>query len=99
MNYWYLSFITRRLVSMKFIKSTFSILLCLMTSLSFSQGEFIIEIDPTTGSFIQPKTPIDSVTWVQANVGTYDEIHGLFIFVSSSPTQKLLSVNSNDSIF
>lgn len=65
---------------------------------SYSQGEYILEIDPTTGSFIQPNTPIDGVTFVYSYVSTYDEIHSLYIFPAST-INGLISVNSNDSIF
>ncbi len=73
------------------------VLLQLICSFSYAQGEYIIEIDPTTGSYVQPTHAIDSVTWVIGYARTYDEIHGYYIFNSSSPN-KLITVNSNDSI-
>ncbi|HLP94971.1 MAG TPA: T9SS type A sorting domain-containing protein [Saprospiraceae bacterium] len=64
---------------------------------SSAQGEYIIEVDPATGTFIKPNTPINGVTWVQGYVSTYDEIHGFYIFPATT-INGLITVDSNDSI-
>ncbi|MCF8239550.1 MAG: T9SS type A sorting domain-containing protein [Saprospiraceae bacterium] len=70
----------------------------LMVSTAYSQGEYIIEIDPATGSYIQPNNPINGVTYVLGHVSTYDEINGLYTFPAST-INGLITVDFKDSIF
>lgn len=62
-----------------------------------SQGEYILELDPATGSYIQPDAPITGITFVSGAVSTYDEIHGLYTFPAST-VNGLFTVTTNDSI-
>lgn len=57
-----------------------------MTSLSFSQGEFLIEIDTATGSYSQIGNPINGIGWVYPYIRGYDEIHGVYIFQGGNPS-------------
>ena len=51
-----------------------------MTSISYSQGEFLIEIDTATGSFYKIGNSISGITWVYPYIRGYDETHGTYIF-------------------
>lgn len=64
---------------MKNLKLLLILLITLPTS-SFSQGEFLIQIDTSTGSFTKIGGPINGINWVLPLIRTYDENHGIYIF-------------------
>lgn len=64
---------------MKNLKLLSLLLITLQTTI-FSQGEFLIQIDTSTGSFTKIGGPIDGINWVLPNIRTYDEKHGVYIF-------------------
>lgn len=74
-----------------------AVLLLFISSFLSAQGEYIIEIDPATGSYTKPNTPIYGVTYVSSRVSTYDEINGLYTFPATT-VNGLVTVNSDDSI-
>jgi len=84
------------------MKKTKYILIILFSFLgltSFSQGEFIVEIDRTTGDYIKTGPLINGIVLVYYDFRAYDENNGIFIFASNSPTQSLYSIDvSNDAI-
>ena len=81
---------------MKYILLTF---FSLFYSLLFSQGEFVVEIDNTNGTFIKTGPAIAGITYIYPGVRTYNENAGIYIFPSASTTHSLYSINtSNGSI-
>jgi hypothetical protein len=64
---------------MKNLKLLSLLLITLQTTI-FSQGEFLIQIDTSTGSFTKIGGPINGINWVLPNIRTYDEKHGVYIF-------------------
>ncbi len=84
---------------MKKRKYILSVLLNLLYFLSFSQGEFIVEIDRTSGSFVKTGLLISGITYVYPNFRAYDENNGIFIFPSSDNPTRLYSIDvTNDTI-
>lgn len=65
---------------MRCIKLLVILIFCFATSFSFSQGEFLIEIDTSSGSFKKIGGAINGITWVYPYVRAYDETHGVYIF-------------------
>ena len=65
---------------MKSTNIIFIILFYFITLSSYSQGEFLIEIDGSTGSFLQIGNAINGITWVYPYIRGYDETHGTYIF-------------------
>lgn len=63
---------------------------------SFSQGEFVIEIDRQTGSYIKTGPAIPDVNWVYPQESTYDENTGTFIFPSAVTNHNLYSIDVSD---
>jgi len=81
---------------MKYILLTFSIL---FYSFIFSQGEFVVEIDQTNGTFVKTGPAIAGITYIYPGIRTYNENGGIFIFPSAATTHSLYSINtSNGSI-
>src|SRR6185312_5622388 len=76
------------------------LLFCFSGFLSFSQGEFLIEIDTATGSFSHIGTAIKGIRWVYPYIRAYDETHGAYIFQGGNPlVDSLYSINvANGSI-
>ncbi len=71
----------------------------LFYSFSFSQGEFVVEINNTNGTFIKTGPPIAGITYISPGIRTYNENAGIFIFPSVLITHSLYSINtSNGSI-
>ncbi|HCB63233.1 MAG: hypothetical protein A2W93_11320 [Bacteroidetes bacterium GWF2_43_63] len=68
---------------------TYTTILALVASfislLSFSQGEYLIQIDPATGSYNKIGAAIAGIRWVYPNVKCYDETHGSYIFQGGDP--------------
>jgi hypothetical protein len=67
-------------------KSTFFIVLLLSVTRIFAQGEFMIELDPQTGTFVKNGGQIPGINWVFANTRTYDEVNGRMIFQGGLPS-------------
>ncbi|MCG3165302.1 MAG: hypothetical protein POELPBGB_01064 [Bacteroidia bacterium] len=66
---------------------------------SFSQGEFIVEIDRTTGSYIKTGPLINGINTVYYDFRALNENDGVFMFASSTPSKRLFSIDvSNDAI-
>ncbi len=61
------------------------------------QGEYIIEINRTDGSFINTGPPIKGISLILPNIRAYKENAGIFIFPSAVDTLYSIDV-SNDSI-
>jgi hypothetical protein len=84
---------------MKIFKLSLIALFNLIFLKSFSQGEFIIEIDRTNGSYIKTGPLISGVTYIYPNLSAFDENNGVFIFPSADNPTRLYSINvSNDSV-
>ncbi|HEY5123524.1 MAG TPA: hypothetical protein VIK14_07295, partial [Ignavibacteria bacterium] len=84
---------------MKTIKYTLLILFNLFYSTTFSQGEFVVEINKTNGAFTKTGPAIAGITYIYPDDRTYDENTGTFIFPSSQINHSLYSINvSNGSI-
>lgn len=65
---------------------------------SFSQGEFIIEIDRATGSYVKTGPAIGGITYIYPDDRAFDESTGTFIFPSSLVAHRLYSIDvTNDS--
>jgi len=60
---------------------------------SFSQGEFVIEINRTDGSFLKMGPLISGVTYIYPNFRAYDENNKVYIFPSSN---QICSVNATN---
>ena len=74
-------------------------LVCLITFSSFSQGEFVVEINRTTGLLTKTGPAIAGIHYVSPNWRAYNENDGIFIFPSTDPTMSLFSIDvTNDSI-
>ena len=85
---------------MKNSKSILFVLYNLIYLVSFSQnGEFVIKIDRTTGTFIKTGPAIAGITYIYPDDRTYDENTGTFIFPSAQINHALYSIDvSNGSI-
>ena len=71
----------------------------IISFLSFAQYENIVEIDRITGNHIHSGPLIAGVTLVPGNIRSYDENNGIFFFPSTTPTDRLFSIDvTNDSI-
>lgn len=67
--------------------------------MSFSQGEFVVEINKANGVFTKTGPAIAGITYIYPDDRTYDENTGTFIFPSSQINHSLYSINvSNGSI-
>jgi hypothetical protein len=72
------------------------VMLNMFQHLSIAQGEFIIEIDRTDGSFIKTGPAITDVLTVYPDDRTYDENTGTFYFTSATLTHSILSIDVSD---
>ncbi|MEP7197795.1 MAG: T9SS type A sorting domain-containing protein [Saprospiraceae bacterium] len=80
-------------------KYTLTLLLNLFYLFSYSQGEYVIEINNKNGSFTKTGPAISGITYIYPDDRTYDENTGTFIFPSSLINHSLFSINvSNGSI-
>jgi hypothetical protein len=67
--------------------------------MTFSQGEFVVEINRITGAFIKTGPAIAGITWIYPDDRTYNENTETFIFPSSEINHSLYSINlSNGTI-
>ncbi len=66
----------------------------------FSQvGEYVIEIDQTTGAWIKTGPPITGVNWIYPYERAYNENAGQFIFPSAITNHNLYTIDvANDSV-
>ena len=76
-------------------KYTLVFLFILIHTVSFSQGEFIVEIY-RTGTFNKIGPGIAGITWIFPNDRAIDENTGTFIFSSSLIEHWLYSINTSD---
>lgn len=77
------------------MKTTILFLVLLQLSfISFSQGEFIVEIDRTNGNFTKIGTAIAGITYVFPDDRAFNENTGTFIFPSSQIEHRLYSINT-----
>ena len=84
---------------MKTTKFTLSVLFNLVYLFSFSQSEFVVEINRTTDSFTKTGLGIAGMTFLYPDDGALDETNGTFFFQSSDAYRPLFSINvSNDSV-
>jgi hypothetical protein len=67
-------------------KYTLLAALLLCATQLFAQGEFIIEIDPTTAAFTKKGGAIQGIGWVVPGSRAYDETNGRMIFEGGNPT-------------
>jgi hypothetical protein len=81
---------------MKNIKLILIILLCLYCLKLLSQGEFVVEIDRTNGSFIKTGRVISGITYVYPNIRAYNENNGVFIFPGADTPTRLYSIDVTD---
>lgn len=65
---------------MKTKKFFFTIFFNLSCFFSFSQGEYIVEIDRTTGNYNKIGPAIPGITYVYPNIRAYNETAGVFMF-------------------
>jgi hypothetical protein len=80
-------------------KYTPIILFSLFSFSTFSQGEYVVEIDRTNGSFTKTGPAIAGITWIYPDDRTFDENTGTFFFPSSQINHCLYSIDvSNGSI-
>jgi hypothetical protein len=70
-----------------------SFIFCLLFLSSYSQGEFIIEINSTNGSFIKRGPAISGIVYIYPDDRAYDESTGIFIFPSATINHSLYSMN------
>jgi len=61
-------------------KFTFLLLFLFQTAAVVAQREYVIELDPTTGTFVKKGGYILGVNWIYPHVRTYDEVNGRMIF-------------------
>ncbi len=84
---------------MKKIKLILIVLINFIFLNSFSQNEYVVEIDRANGTFLKNGPAISGITWVYPNFRAYNENNGIFIFPSSDTPTRLYSIDvSNDSI-
>lgn len=65
------------------------LLVCLLSNTAWGQGEFLIEIDPTDGTFIKKSNSL-GYGWVYPDVRAYDEVNGAMLFQFGNPTPNRL---------
>jgi hypothetical protein len=65
----------------------------LLTVLGFSQAEFIIDIDKTTGNFTRTTSSIAGVSWVYTEQRTFDKNTGTYYFISTTPVLNIIGAN------
>jgi hypothetical protein len=85
---------------MKKIKYILTVLFNLIYFFSSSQGEYVVEINRTSGAFTEPGPAINGITYVYPNIRAYDETYGKYIFqggMINPDTLFSIDVN-NDSI-
>jgi len=70
---------------MKTYTTIFALVSSFISLLSFSQGEYLMQIDPATGSYNKIGTAIAGIEWVFPNIKCYDETHGTYIFQGGDP--------------
>jgi len=70
---------------MKTYTTIFALMSSFISLLSFSQGEYLMQIDPATGSYNKIGTAIAGIEWVFPNIKCYDETHGTYIFQGGDP--------------
>lgn len=70
---------------MKTFTAIFTLVASFISLVSFSQGEYLIQIDPTSGSYNKIGGAIAGIHWVFPSVKTYDETHGIYIFQGGDP--------------
>lgn len=63
---------------------------------AFSQGEFMVEIDRTTGNYFKKGLIFNGTIYIYTDVRAYDENNGVFIFASSTPSKRLYSIDVSD---
>ena len=84
---------------MKTIKHILTILFILFYLFSFSQHEFVVEINKISGSYIETGPGIAGITYIYPDDRAFDESTGTFIFQNADSIHRLFSINvSNDSI-
>lgn len=81
---------------MKNLKFALLILLIIPVFNSYSQGEYVVEIDKTNGLFTKIGPAIADITYIYPDDRTYDENTGTFIFPSSQINHSLYSINVTD---
>jgi hypothetical protein len=59
----------------------------------FAQGEFVVNLNITDGTYMQIGTAIQGVEYIYPNDCTYDEDNHVFIFPSATPQQRLFSID------
>lgn len=79
------------------MKKLSTIALLLTTCVTFSQVEFLVEIDPETGDW-EKIDSITSVDWITTSNANFDPISKQYIFVGSDPslTWQLISLDVDD---
>jgi len=90
----------KRVIFMKYLKFTFIVLFNLIINSSYSQGEFVVEIDRTTGHITKTGLPVQpGIIYVYPNWRVINENSGIYIFPIGSPSSLLLSYDfSNGSV-
>jgi hypothetical protein len=78
---------------MKLLKLKLAVLLQVITFFSFAQGEFIIGIDRTTGTYVKTGPAIPGVTYIYPDDRAFDEGTSTFIFPGSLVSHRLYSID------
>lgn len=78
----------------KYENTIVALLLLLISVTSFSQAEFIVEIDRTNGNFIKIGSAIPGITHIFPDDRAFNENTGTFMFASSQIGHRLYSINT-----
>lgn len=70
---------------MKTYTMIFTVIASFISLFSFSQGEYLIQIDASTGSYNKIGGAIAGIMWVYPDVKCYDENHGRYVFQGGDP--------------
>jgi hypothetical protein len=72
------------------------LILSFISLCAFSQGEFIIKIDRTDGTFVKVGPAIADVTYIYADDRAFDEDSRIFYFTSSLKSHSLYGIKVSD---
>jgi hypothetical protein len=74
----------------------FAFFLTISAVCSQAQGEFVVQINPETGTIIKTGPPIAGITYIYPDDRALNENSGTFFFPSALPTQSLFQIKLAD---